>query len=164
MHPSTILLLTALAVFQDTGATKAPKNEHQHDVDKSGDKVMGFSHEKTTHHFLLRADGGVIQVTANNAGDTETRDQIQKHLGHIAGMFGGGNFKAPMLVHGLTPPGTETMTKRKAEIRYTYEALPSGASVVIKTKRKDALSAVHEFLRFQIKDHATGDPLEIPTR
>ncbi|MEO5762246.1 MAG: hypothetical protein ABIR28_08035 [Vicinamibacteria bacterium] len=126
--------------------------------------MMGFSHEKTTHHFRLRADGGVIQVTANSASDTESRDEIQKHLGHIAGMFAGGNFNAPMLVHGVTPPGTETMTKLKADIHYSYEALPSGGSVVITTKRKDALTAVHEFLRFQIKDHTTGDSLEIPAR
>jgi len=28
--------------------------------------VMGFSHEKTTHHFQLYKDGGAIQVTVND--------------------------------------------------------------------------------------------------
>ena len=163
MNLSSLLLVAALTASQDTGATKAPKSEHQHDVDKSGDKVMGFSHEKTTHHFLLRADGGVIQVTANSASDTDSRDQIQKHLGHIALMFASGNFNAPMLVHGVKPPGTETMTKLKADIRYNFETLPTGASVAISTKNKEALTAVHEFLRFQIKDHQTGDPVEVPS-
>ena len=58
----------------------------------------------------------------------------------------------------------ETSTKLEADIRHSYEALPSGARVVITTKRKDALTAVHEFLCFQIKDHSTGDPLEIAGR
>ena len=164
MNPSSLLLALVLATSQDTGATKAPKSEHQHDVDKSGDQVMGSSHEKATHHFLLRADGGVIQVTANREGDTGSRDQIQQHLGHIAGMFASGNFNAPMLVHGVKPPGTETMTRLKRDIRYAYEALPTGGIVVIKTKQRDALAAIHEFLRFQIRDHNTGDPIEVPAR
>jgi len=125
---------------------------------------MGFSHEKTTHHFRLRADGGVIEVDANTAEDKESRDQIQGHLGHIARMFAAGDFNAPMLVHGVTPPGTAAMTRLKADIRYTYEASPRGGRVVITTANKEALAAVHEFLRFQIKDHATGDALTISTK
>lgn len=159
MNPLSLLLATALAASQDTGATKAPKSEHQHRVDQSGDQTMGFSHEKTTHHFLLRRNGGVIQVEANSAGDKDSRDQIQKHLGYIAGMFAEGNFQAPMLVHGVTPPGTATMTRLKAEIHYEFESTTNGGRVVISTTNKEALAATHEFLRFQIKDHATGDPL-----
>ena len=161
MNTAAVILLAALIPSQDTGATKAPKSEHQHKVDQDGDKTMGFSHEKTTHHFVLRSTGGVIQVEANSASDIESRDQIQKHLGHIASMFAEGNFNAPMLVHGVTPPGTAMMTRLKTEIRYAYEATGKGARVVIATNDKEALSAVHEFLRFQIKDHGTGDSLTI---
>jgi len=161
MNTPLTLLLATLAVSQDTGATKPPKSEHQHDVDRNGDKAMGFSHEKTTHHFLLRKDGGVIQVEANSASDAESRDQIQKHLGHIATMFANGNFEAPMLVHSVTPPGTAAMTRLKADLRYSFETSPKGGRVVIATANKEALAAVHEFLRFQIKDHGTGDPTTI---
>lgn len=161
MTPAALVLVAAIAPFQTTGATKAPANEHQHQVEKSGDKAMGFSHEKTTHHFLLRADGGVIQVDANSADDKESRAQIQSHLGHIAKMFAEGNFNTPMLVHGVTPPGTATMTRLKAEIKYIYEATPLGGQVLIATSNKEALGAVHEFLKFQIKDHNTGDSLEV---
>jgi hypothetical protein len=161
----TIQLAIAIALLsQATGATKAQSAEHRHQVDADGDKAMGFSHEKTTHHFLLYANGGAIQVDAKAADDKESRDQIQKHLGHIASMFAEGNFKAPMLVHSVTPPGTETMTRLKAKIRYTYEASPKGGRVVIATSDKEALAAVHEFLRFQITDHATGDTLAVTPR
>ena len=161
MNPATLILITALIPSQDTGATKAQATEHQQHVDQNGDKVMGFSHEKTTHHFLLRANGGAIQVEANSKDDQESRDQIQGHLGHIAKMFTAGDFNAPMLVHSAIPPGTETMKRLKDEIRYSYELTPNGARVVIATAHKEALNAVHEFLRFQIKDHRTGDPLTL---
>jgi hypothetical protein len=158
------LLLSAALASQDTGATKAPKSEHQQHVDKSGDRVMGFSHEKTTHHFLLDPQGGVIEVSANDAKDTASRDQIQMHLGHIAGMFTNGNFEAPMLVHGVKPPGTEAMARLGKEITYAYESSPSGGRVTMTTKNKEALAAIHEFLRFQIKDHATADSGKIGER
>src|SRR5258708_3708847 len=84
----------------------APQHDSHHDnVNKNGDHVMGFSHKKTTHHFLLYPDGGTILVEANDANDTESRDQIRSHLPHIAKMFTAGDFQAPMLVHGKTPPG-----------------------------------------------------------
>ena len=161
MNTPALILMAALIPSQGTGATKAPSREHRHQVDQNGDQAMGFSHEKTTHHFLLRADGGVIRVDTNSGDDKESRDQIQTHLGHIAKMFAGGDFNTPMLVHSVTPPGTATMTKLKTDIKYTYEASPKGGRVVIVTSNKVALAAVHEFLRFQIKDHATGDPLTV---
>ncbi|HLW76163.1 MAG TPA: hypothetical protein VKS01_04240, partial [Bryobacteraceae bacterium] len=77
---------------------------------------MGFSQEKTTHHFFLYADGGAIQATANDPKDTGSRDQVQMHLGHIAKMFADGNFEIPMLVHEQTPPGTPAMKKLKDQI------------------------------------------------
>jgi hypothetical protein len=164
MNIPALFLIAALIPSQGTGATKARSSEHQHQVERNGDKAMGFSHEKTTHHFRLFKDGGVIQVDANSRDDNEIRGQIQSHLGHIAKMFAAGDFNTPMLVHSVMPPGTATMTKLKADIKYTYEASPQGGRVVIATANKDALAAVHEFLRFQIKDHATGDPLTIEAK
>ena len=164
IQAAALTLIAALIPPQGAAAAQAPQSEHQHQVNANGDKAMGFSHEKTTHYFLLRADGGVIQVDANSAEDKESRDQIQSHLGHIAKMFAAGDFNTPMLVHSVTPPGTAAMTKLKAEIKYAYEASPRGGRVVISTSSKEALAAVHEFLRFQIKDHATGDPLTISAK
>jgi hypothetical protein len=128
-----------------------------HDVDKRGDQVMGFSHEKTTHHFRLYADGGAIEVTANDSKDTASRDQIRMHLGHIAKMFAAGDFKAPMLIHDRVPPGVPAMQQAKDRIQYRYLESDRGATVRISTTDATALKAVHEFLRFQIADHRTGD-------
>jgi len=53
---------------------------------------MGFSHDKSTHQFSLYADGGAIEVKANDAQDTATRDQIRMHFTHIVKMFAAGPF------------------------------------------------------------------------
>ena len=121
--------------------------------------AMGFSQEKTTHHFRLYKDGGAIEVTANDARDTASRDQIQMHLGHVAGMFAKGNFETPMLVHDKIPPGVPVLEKLKAEVRYAFTKTDRGGTIRITTRNPEALAAVHEFLRFQITDHKTGDPL-----
>ena len=136
-------------------------SNHQHDsMNERGDKGMGFDHLKTTHHFRLFADGGAIEVSANEAKDSVSRDQIRGHLGHIAGMFSEGNFSIPMFVHDQVPAGVETMKQQNGAISYKYEQTERGGRVRISTSNADALRAVHEFLRFQIQEHQTGDPLE----
>ncbi|HTS28335.1 MAG TPA: hypothetical protein VMH81_20825 [Bryobacteraceae bacterium] len=133
------------------------QDDHHTAADRRGDHVMGFSHEKTTHHFRLYPDGGAIEVSANDPKDTESRDQIRMHLSHIAGMFAAGNFKAPILIHDEVPPGVPELQRLKAEISYRFEEIPNGGRVRIATKNQEALSAVHEFLKFQISDHRTAD-------
>jgi hypothetical protein len=131
------------------------------EMNKRGDRVMGFDHNKTTHHFRLLPDGGTIEVTANSIADTESRDEIRSHLGHISKMFAAGNFNAPMLIHDQTPPGVRVMQKLKSDIQYKFEETERGALIRISTTNAEALQAVHDFLRFQITEHKTGDPLEV---
>ena len=149
-----------IALSSVLGAWIAPAQHPDHEMEKRGDHVMGFSHEKVTHHFRLFDDGGAIEVQANDPQDDQSRDQIRMHFGHIAKMFAAGDFKAPMLIHDQTPPGVEIMARHKHEIQYTYETTDRGARIRITTSNEDARSAVHDFLRFQIKEHQTGDPLQ----
>jgi len=122
---------------------------------------MGFSHERTTHHFRLLKDGGAIEVQANDAKDTASRDQIREHLKHIAASFTAGNFDMPMFIHDQVPPGVAVMKKLKSQIRYEFETMESGARVRISSSNAEAVQAVQDFLKFQITDHQTGDPLVV---
>ncbi len=131
--------------------------DHHAMVNEHGDKVMGFSHEKTTHHFELSYDGGAIDVRADDVKDTESRDQIRSHFRHIVQMFADGNFNAPMLVHSTDVPGTATMSKLKDQLHWEMHETQRGARITVTADNKAALNAVHEFLRFQIEDHQTGD-------
>jgi hypothetical protein len=130
------------------------------DVNKRGDHAMGFSHEKTTHHFRLSRDGGSIEVTANDPNDAASQEQIKTHLRHIAKLFKEGDFSKPLFIHGETPPGVATMKRLKPDIIYTFEAIERGARVHIASANPEAVEAIHGFLRFQIKDHQTGDSLD----
>jgi hypothetical protein len=130
-------------------------------VEMRGDHAMGFSHEATTHHFRLYQFGGAIEVSANDSNDANSRDQIRMHLSHIVTMFSQGDFNVPMFIHDKTPPGASTMSKLRDQIHYQLEDTPQGARIAIATKNKEALAAIHDFLRFQISDHKTGDSVEI---
>lgn len=134
---------------------------HMAQVNGRGDQAMGFSHTRTTHHFRLYTDGGAIEVTANDAGDAESREQIRTHLAHVAQMFAAGNFEAPMLTHGRAPDGVPVMRRLKDAISYKYEETERGGRVRITTANAEALTAIQEFLRFQIGDHQTGDTVDV---
>ena len=133
--------------------------QHDQEMNHRGDEGMGFPQNKTTHHFLLSKDGGIIQVTANSAADNASITQIRMHLKHISQAFQSGDFNIPMFVHDQTPPGVPVMQKLKQAMSYKYENVESGGQVVISTSDPEALKAVHEFLRFQINEHNTGDRL-----
>jgi hypothetical protein len=77
-------------------------------MNERGGRGMGFSQTATTHHFLLKTDGGAIQVEANDTADSASRDNIRKHLTHIAEAFSNGDFAIPMFVHDTVPPGVRS--------------------------------------------------------
>jgi hypothetical protein len=151
------ILLATFAFAQHEGM----QHDHHADVMKHGGEAMGFDQATTTHHFLLRNQGGVVQVTANDARDTASVQQIRAHLQEQATKFKAGDFGAPQHTHGVTPPGADAMKARAAKIAYRYEPINAGGRLNIISTDPDALRAVHEFLRFQIKDHQTGDPTTV---
>jgi hypothetical protein len=125
------------------------------------EKAMGFSQTETTHHFFLKKDGGVIQVEANDPKEAQNRDLIRTHLAHIAQAFAAGDFSDPLAVHDKVPDGVPVMERLKGDIRYTFEQTPQGGRVVVSTANMQALDAIHQFLRFQVSEHQTGDSLTL---
>ena len=166
------LLLVALPVFsQDTkhdSMKDCPMHaqhvaqSHHAVVESHGDQAMGFPHDKTTHHFRMAVDGGAIEVAVNDPGDKADTTVIRSHLKHIAMMFSNGDFSTPTFIHDGVPPGTTTMKLMRAAIHYNYEETPSGGRVRISAGDPIAVAAIHDFLRFQITEHRTGDALTAP--
>ncbi len=157
--PFVLTFFIACAVCAD--AQQQSHDNHTDAVNRRGDAAMGFSHAKTTHHFLLKSDGGVIQVEANDAADIASRDRIRQHLKHISKKFSEGDFTAPMFIHAQSPPGVSAMKKLKSSIEYKFEELERGGRVRISANMAEAIEAIHEFLRFQIHEHKTGDSLDV---
>jgi hypothetical protein len=159
LRVASLVLLSSCLVYgqHDTEAQDQQAQDHNNMVNEHYDKVMGFSHEKTTHHFVLTQDGGLIEVRVNDLKDAASLDQTRSHFQHIVRMFADGNFNAPMLVHSQDVPGTAIMTRHKTDLHWELQEIPRGARITITSDNTEALDAVHDFLRFQIADHQTGD-------
>jgi hypothetical protein len=162
-------VLLAAAVLAGAGATQADDHAdcpmasahaHHADVDRRHDAATGVGHDDAVHHFLLAPDGGTIRLEVTDEARTEARDRIREHLKVVARSFRAGDFALPMLIHDRVPPGVPVMKKMKAAIRYDFSPTDLGGEVRISTTDPAARSAIHSFLRFQIRDHGTGDPTE----
>ena len=158
-----------------------------------GAKVMGFDQDKTSHHFYLHEDGGAIDIGVKDPKDEAIIHAIRIHLQKVASDFSQGDFSMPheihppaahaadhrVMGHGATPPATHSgrgdmsalfvpgaakLSQLKGELRYAFSPTARGGRVDIRTTHADALAALHEFLRFQITEHFTGDTKEITPR
>jgi hypothetical protein len=156
----TLALTPAARADQHADCPMATPTKHGTEVDQRHDQVTGVAHQQTVHHFLLAEDGGSIRLEVAGGGQTEARDRIRRHLQRVARSFAAGDFSMPMQIHDQLPPGADVMKERRAEIRYEYAPRENGGEVRIATRDARALAAVHDFLRFQIRDHGTGDPTE----
>lgn len=136
------------------------KDSHK-EMNERGDQVMGFPQEKTTHHFILEDTGGTILVEAKDPADKQTIKQIQTHMDLVASSFAAGDFTMPHSVHLQVPPGADAMKAQKDKIQYEYKETERGGMVLITTEAEQALTAIRQFLQFQIQEHHTGDPLTV---
>ena len=165
MIPVVSIGLAALALVAPQAAQQSTPPPHSQHQAPQGHHVMGFDQHKATHHFFLYEDGGAIEVTVNDKADKANLDAIRSHLPHITKMFGQGDFEAPMLVHERKDvPGTKDLARLKDKLKYIYAETPSGGRVDVVTTDREALAAVHAFLKFQIEDHKTGDKTAVTKR
>jgi hypothetical protein len=133
------------------GSTKHGKEvDHRHDA-------FGMPHTASTHSFRMFADGGAIELRANSVDDAKAVEAIRMHLRQVAGEFNGADFSTPAFVHGHAPDGVASMARLHADISYQFEELPAGGRIRITTKSSAALTAVHDFLRFQVTEHRTAN-------
>jgi hypothetical protein len=160
-----LMALTAGVFAQSNQKPESPSECPMHaahtQMKERGEKGMGFSQTESTHHFLLNPNGGIIQVEAKDSADAANRNEIRMHLGHIAKAFQSGDFDIPMFVHDTVPPGVPEMKRLRKNIQYSFEETPDGGRVVISSRNKEALEAIHGFLRFQIQEHQTGDQMDV---
>lgn len=150
-------MLILMAVLLSTVLAGYGQRDHHDAILGEHSRVMGFSQDRTAHHFQLTYAGGVIDVSADDVKDVASRDEIRCHLRHITKRFADGDFSAPMLVHSTNVPGTATMSRLKQELHWQMEETPRGGRILVTADTRPAREAVYQFLRFQIEDHRTGD-------
>ena len=132
-------------------------DSHGADVDRRHDETTGMAHDTSVHHFQITSRGGVIRLEAASAADETARDQARLHLEHVAQSFAAGDFSLPLFIHGRAAPGAAAMRRLRDTIRYRYEPTDRGGRITIDTSNREARKAIHDFLRFQIRDHRTED-------
>lgn len=82
----------------------------------------------------------------------DTRDRIRRHIKQIESTFAAGDLATPERVHGERPPGAATMARLEGDISYKSETRPAGARLRLRTASAEALSAIHEYLRYRIRE------------
>jgi hypothetical protein len=147
-----------------------------------------FERSKATVHFTLYTDGAAIDLQVVHATDDVTRHEVELHMQRVAMALTDGDFSAmrsaqvpatqPTHLHVLAPngrpatgdastffvPGVATLTRLAREVKYAYVETSEGGRVDIRTTSSEALGALHDFLRFQINQHATGDSPTVTKR
>ena len=124
-------------------------------LQERGKRVMGVDQDRSTHLFTSLPEGGTIALTSDSTDSTAIA-AIRAHFNEIAGAFATGDFTLPGVVHAGTVPGTAVMKAHAARITYRTRDIPGGAELVIGTKDRAALRAIHEFLAFQRAEHRAG--------
>jgi hypothetical protein len=139
-------------------ATVIPNGDAKHgaDVDGRHDTLVA-SHETTRHSFRLFADGGAIELRANDAADQATIDGVRTHLQEIADQFAANDFGTPAFVHGRAPSGVAEMKQLHDAIAFKYESVKGGGRIRMTTANPEALAAMHDFLKFQVVEHRTDN-------
>ena len=165
LNVAAVVILVSTSVPSAQSMTPGMTHkEHQHqmqkvaDLKKHGQAAMGFDQNAAAHHFRLYADGGAIEVEAKLPADNPTRSAIRSHLREIAEQFSAGDFTKPFQTHGETPPGVADLVRLRESMSYRYQETPAGGRVRITTTNREALSAVHAFLTYQIREHRTKNP------
>jgi hypothetical protein len=162
MQNTWIALASFLAVL---GVQTTPAQDPHAGMHARGAAVMGFDQNRTAHHFYLFEEGGAIEIAVKDASDTANRDAIRAHLPHIAARFGAGSFEAPAAIHGTKDvPGAATLARLKDKLAYQYSETPNGGRVDVTSADPVAVAAVHEFLKYQIAEHKTGDAKTVSKR
>lgn len=119
-----------------------------------GDIAMGFNQSAIAHQFLATPDGGKIIITALNASDRQTINQIKNHILDIQIEFSEGNFTKPFFIHAQDVPGTKVMSEKKDLIKYSISEMYNGSSLLLTTNDKELIDAIDQFTEFQAREHS----------
>lgn len=147
--------LLALLLTGATANAQTPASEQRlDDVAQRGSGVMPFHLEKTQHIFNKTAHGGLQQVIAKDAGDSEQIALIRQHLADISEGFKQGDFAKQRRIHGDDMPGLAELSSQYRNVRFTYRDLPNGAEIEFSAEEPALVDAIHRYFNAQLSDHA----------
>jgi len=153
MHKTALaLLLTSAAITTHAQAPAGPKRLDE--VAERGRHVMPFHLEKTQHVFNKTAHGGIQQVIAKDAADSEQIGLIRRHLSDISECFRQGDFSRQRQIHGDDMPGVADLAVSYRRVHFDYRELPNGAEIEYSAEDSALVDAIHRYFNAQLSDHA----------
>jgi hypothetical protein len=152
------LMAAAAVLLEACAGSDAPAARPASDaafaaVQERGAVVMGVDQYTSAHIFEDLPDGGRIVLDRGDTTDAAGIATIRAHMRDIVADFRQGDFSKPFAVHDTQVPGTGVMAARRGQISYEASDRRYGAEVRIRARDPEAVSAVHEFLAFQRRDH-----------
>lgn len=161
----TVLAVLVAATVSTVAYAQTPANPARLDeVAERGRHVMPFNLEKTQHIFNKTEHGGVQQVIAKQATDSEQIGLIRQHLSDISERFKQGDFSRQKSIHGDNMPGLLELSANYRSVRFDYRPLPNGAEIEYAAEDTALVDAIHRFFNAQLSDHARhasdGQPMK----
>jgi hypothetical protein len=148
------LAVVALA-FVVTPLTVRADDSHASMVMQHGAQVMPFDQSQATHMFLSDPNGGVLEIVVRDMNQTQIA-LVRSHLLQEAARFTSGNYTDPAYIHGKTMPGLDQLQSRALAVSVRYFETPTGAAITFSSSDRDMVSAIHQWLAAQQRDHNSG--------
>lgn len=159
--PPVLVTLAFVVLIPTTWAASTPR---QQEVAQKGAMVMPFNGQNSKHVFQKVPDGGLQQVIAKDASNTDLVEAIRGHLSMEANRFKKGDYSDPMKIHGMDMPGVQYLSNIKpGQIVITYRDLPNGAEVRYVGKDAATITAIHNWFDAQLSDHGSDATDKPPT-
>ena len=81
---------------------------------------------------------------------------VRSHLLQEAAKFASGNYSDPAYIHGKKMPGLDQLQSGALRVSVRYFETPTGAAITFSSTDRDMVSAVHQWLAAQQRDHNSG--------
>ena len=164
LKKSVLAVMVAVTVSTAVNAQTPANPARLDEVAERGSHVMPFNLDKTQHIFNKTEHGGVQQVIAKQAADSEQIGLIRQHLLDISERFKQGDFSRQKSIHGDSMPGLLELSANYRSIRFDYRPLPNGAEIEYSAEDTGLVDAIHRFFNAQLSDHARhasdGQPMK----
>lgn len=153
MKKIALLTLTLACACVSAQAEEAV-SEDLHANRLNVDQLVPYAVDQAREGFAKTDDGGIMHIAAKPGSDSKQIELIQQYLKQTAAEFSKNDFSSTERFHGTNMPGLARMKAAKpGAIKYQYKALPDGAEILFSTRSAQLLSALHDWIEAQIREH-----------
>ena len=152
LNASPAIMAFALVV---SPLTVQADDSHANMVMQHGARVMPFDQSQAMHMFLPDSNGGVLEIVVHDMNQAQI-SLVRSHLLQEAAKFTSGNYSDPAYIHGKKMPGLDQLQSGALRVSVRYFETPTGAAITFSSTDRDMVSAIHQWLAAQQRDHNSG--------